>query len=434
MVNNNQRKLFIWLFLVSVIGVGLAVVSHLHFVEFKYGLKSTPSFCNINEAFNCDAVTQSDWASLAGIPLAAFGAAFYLLSFVFALVFTFSKSIDPKPFKSAILLSGVCAVIYSIILFYISEFIIGTICTICMGMYLVNFAILFLSLRLNRGCSFWKALKEGFITLVSWPLVVCGYYRSTEKSFVKNSRRAFWLTVLITFYSLFLQEPLIYGLATGSLLKKQEKRTLSAVDGELKKWRSAPVEDLKLQDGSVLERDFRKGPAEAPIQIVEFSDFECPFCNMVHFVLKELADQYPGKVSITFKNYPLDHQCNPGIKSPYHLNACFAAHITRCAGEQGQFWEAADNFFNLKSEMQRAEASELRTKVLEQLADDGFDVEALESCVKSLRHGEKILSDIRQADALNIVGTPTVWVNNKRVNKFSKELLEAIFDEILNQE
>jgi protein-disulfide isomerase len=72
-----------------------------------------------------------------------------------------------------------------------------------------------------------------------------------------------------------------------------------------------------------------KGPKSAPVTVVAFSDFQCPFCSRAVPTLKEIEDKYPGKVRIAFKHLPLD----------FHNNAKTAAEASMAANEQGKFWE-----------------------------------------------------------------------------------------------
>ena len=81
---------------------------------------------------------------------------------------------------------------------------------------------------------------------------------------------------------------------------------------------------------------------DAPVTIVEISDFECPYCQKASQTLAELRTLYPGKLRLVFRNFPLDESCNKLLKRQIHENACAAARAAFCAGEQGQFWPYAE--------------------------------------------------------------------------------------------
>src|SRR5581483_2482422 len=88
-----------------------------------------------------------------------------------------------------------------------------------------------------------------------------------------------------------------------------------------------------------------KGPRDAPVTLLEFSDFQCPFCGRVGPTLKQLEDEYKGKLRIAFKNRPL----------PFHQNAQLAAEAALAAGDQGKFWEMHDKLFANQQALERAD-------------------------------------------------------------------------------
>ena len=109
-----------------------------------------------------------------------------------------------------------------------------------------------------------------------------------------------------------------------------------------------------------------KGPKNAPVTIVEFSDFQCPFCGRVVPTLKQLEEQYKGKVRVAFKNQPL----------PFHPNARPAAEAALAANEQGKFWEMHDKLFANQQALDRA--------ALEKYAQElGLDMDKFKAALDS---------------------------------------------------
>lgn len=172
------------------------------------------------------------------------------------------------------------------------------------------------------------------------------------------------------------------------------------------------------------------GSSRAPIEVVLFSDVECPFCRKFHLHLKELMDDFPDKLKLIYKNYPLDHDCNPFISEPYHLNSCFAAHLARCAGEQGRYWEALDILYTLPIFQEDLPPGRLRRRVVETISSNSLDKKALNECMQSKRHRPRIVKDIRQGEKLGIRGTPSVFVNGKQAPP-SKVALKNLFESLL---
>ena len=80
------------------------------------------------------------------------------------------------------------------------------------------------------------------------------------------------------------------------------------------------------------------GNPDAKYTVVEFADFECPYCGMVAPELKKIVDENPD-VKLLFKHYPLSNVCNLNVAREGHANACAAAIASDCAGKQGKFWE-----------------------------------------------------------------------------------------------
>src|SRR5205085_2217337 len=88
----------------------------------------------------------------------------------------------------------------------------------------------------------------------------------------------------------------------------------------------------------------RKGPENARVAIVEFSDFQCPFCAQAFRDLRQLMRERPD-VSLVFRNFPLDTSCNAQVSHSLHPDACLAACAAECAAQQGHFWEYHDALF-----------------------------------------------------------------------------------------
>jgi protein-disulfide isomerase len=204
----------------------------------------------------------------------------------------------------------------------------------------------------------------------------------------------------------------------------------SAPKDPIKEWRDAKVArlELNLQGGAF--GDYSLGDPQAPIQIVEFADYECPACKMMHALMHRLLEQYRGSYFFVFKNYPLDQACNPEMERPLHQFACSAAFFSRCAGEQGKFWEA--NTLLFLRDADKGELSEA-SLISEGSKELGVDGDAIRQCMSSGRYREVISRDIKAGAAAGLFGTPSVWVNGKLVSQPSQQTFEAIFNSILKE-
>lgn len=137
------------------------------------------------------------------------------------------------------------------------------------------------------------------------------------------------------------------------------------------------------------------GPADAPVTLIEFADFQCPFCSRALPVIRSLRERYPTQLRVVFKHLPL---------SSIHPRARPAAEASVCAEQQGKFWEFHDRVFQnasaLADEDLRGHASQL-----------GLDLAAFDACLQGTEHAARISADLTEAAAAGISGTPAFVLN-----------------------
>ena len=141
------------------------------------------------------------------------------------------------------------------------------------------------------------------------------------------------------------------------------------------------------------------GPADAPVTIVEFSDFECPFCAALQPTLERVKAEYAGRMRLVFRHFPLT-----GI----HPNAWRAAEAAACAGEQGRFWDLHALMF---SEQAALSAGDLREKA----ARLGMDTAAFGACLDDRRYHDAVHADVDAGIEAGVEGTPTLFINGRPV-------------------
>ncbi len=145
-----------------------------------------------------------------------------------------------------------------------------------------------------------------------------------------------------------------------------------------------------------VDDDPAKGPEDAPVVIVEFSDYQCPFCKRWRMqVYDRLFETFGDKVRLVYRDFPLES---------LHPEAVPAAVAANCAGEQGKYWEYHDKLFlggrPLGEETYRAYAEEL-----------GLDMDAFEACLASEEQRQEVLKDLEDGLRLGVRGTPTFFIN-----------------------
>ncbi len=142
----------------------------------------------------------------------------------------------------------------------------------------------------------------------------------------------------------------------------------------------------------------RLGPADAPVQLVVFSDFQCGFCRELAPILRRLQEEFPGKVAVVFCHFPLAG----------HPRAFPAAIAAECAGEQGAFWPFHDQLFAANGNLDEA-------SFLAVAAALGLDQARFAACLHSERPRQQVEANMREGMQLGLEGTPTVFLNGRRV-------------------
>ncbi|MEW6748294.1 MAG: DsbA family protein [Candidatus Micrarchaeota archaeon] len=169
---------------------------------------------------------------------------------------------------------------------------------------------------------------------------------------------------------------------------------------------------------ALMDDDHVKGDMNAPVTMVEFSDFECPFCGRYYEdTYKRINEEYiaTGKVRYAFRDYPLGFH-------PYAQNAAEAA---QCAGDQGRYWEMHDKLFENQDALS---VSDLRRYS----AELGLDTSMFDQCLDSGKYSQEVQADKRAGDAAGVSGTPTFFINGKKlVGAVSYETFEFAIEEAL---
>jgi len=140
-----------------------------------------------------------------------------------------------------------------------------------------------------------------------------------------------------------------------------------------------------------------RGPATAPVTIVEFSDFHCPYCKRVQPAIGQILAKYGDKVKLVFRDYPVD---------VLHPQARAASEAARCATEQGKFWEFHDAMFEIGADATPATLDRLARNV-------GLDVAAFAACRTSGKYKAAVQASNEEGTALGISGTPTFFINGR---------------------
>lgn len=202
---------------------------------------------------------------------------------------------------------------------------------------------------------------------------------------------------------------------------RESKRQLEAKVAELEKKvaQAAParpqVDPNKVYDLPIGKSPVR-GPADAPVVMTEFSDFQCPFCARATPLIDQVLQAYPKEVKFVYKEFPL----------PMHSNALPASRAAIAAQRQGKYWEMHDKLF--------ANQRALQPDNLKQYAQDlGLDVAKFEQDMASPEVQQQITEDMQLARQAGVTGTPTLYLNGKRIQNRSFEGIKQMVDEALQK-
>jgi len=157
-----------------------------------------------------------------------------------------------------------------------------------------------------------------------------------------------------------------------------------------------------------IDDDPFKGNEDAPVTIIEFSDFQCPFCSRFYEqTLPSIIENYvdTGKVKFVYRDLPLDS---------LHPNARPAHIAAECADEQGKFWGYHDILFNKQSEWGRLPAADLQSTLIQYASDLGLQSASFETCLESDSIADEVNKDSLDAARYGVTGTPAFFIGNEK--------------------
>lgn len=371
--------------LLCVVGFGLSIYTLQHHLLLE-SQGATNSICNVNALVNCDAVAASEYSEFFGLPLGVFGAGYFFCLFLLYLnsivkfrppFFTLGILGDKSERSDGqtLLLTSLVGLLVIFVLGGISLLKIGSVCAMCIGIYICVF--------------------------VTTHLLIFDAKRLLPFSANEIFNGVFKAVLYVLFIVVLLSK--MYIPSTDPTVDSSKTKT--AQESSATSNASLDI-DISTSPYKGFGEDYRLGPDEAPVTIVEFADLECPACSYMFNLLKEIRQKYQDQVRVVFKNYPLSSECNPSTQRVMHKFACSAARMARCAGMYGYFWEYLDLAFTNQKE--------ISDDAIKQWAEDvGLTEDQIAACDASISINAKIKSDAELGTKLNIQGTPTVFINGK---------------------
>ncbi len=397
-------------FILALLGAFASIYLLVHHIRLHLGWQDGPSFCSVNAQFDCDRVAMSSYSEFLGIPVAAFGLFYYLL---WLLLLRANTSRIERPETWALLkVVALCGLIPVAILATVSYVEIQTICLVCAFTYFVTLGLGTVAFRAQptgEPASLLSGVKE----LLSQFLPL----RGARFNF------GFVLSVaLVAVASLFLPSVIMGAYRPADPIEHTETAEAKA----LRLWRAerqAP-QAMQIVTGGP-DHDFELGDPNGPVLITTYSDFACPHCKVVDEYLEKLATEM--KVRLVFKNFPLDRSCNPLINRSFHDFSCRAAELARCAGAKDErlYWVAHDMLFAV------AEMNEAALKSIEESLRK--DVPDISRCIESDEQMVAINRHVSEGVALQLPGTPGVYVEGKRIEVMNAAIVRKILEEAMRR-
>jgi protein-disulfide isomerase/uncharacterized membrane protein len=394
--------------------------------------------CGAGSDSGCATVARSRWSEVAGVPVAAVGLTFYAAVCLLLLLGLLAGPQARAAAGALALLALALAVAVDVVLLGVQAVAIRAFCKLCLLTYVINaLAVVALLPARRDGSVIGEAVtrRDGRLAMAAWVVaalaVACGVavaewglargeaatpgailglsparpsggeaggdadrYREEARAATEEARR--------------LQE----------ILDDPNKLERYFADKAAREFEQAPVHPLDLANVPV------KGPPSAPVKVVEFSDFLCPFCRQVAGAFDAYLPTSGGRVAIYYKNYPLDPSCNPNIQGSGHAGSCALALGGLCAQDQGKFWPYHDRVFAAQNDLHNPQVAD----VLRLAGEAGLDTAALARCVESGATRQRLTAHIKEAQQGGVNATPTLFINGKRLPRL------ADFEATVNKE
>lgn len=384
-------------------------------VEYVTGGEGNDALCALVEASDCDAVEASEWSSSLGVPTASHGAVFFMTLLVFAALgrprAEFSSRVD-SAYWNVLSTLAVVGVGSSVAFALVSAFAIGAFCIGCAIVHATNLLILATLMTANPL----RFVRRAVLGPRDALRIASAFSRRPD---LKGARRSMGMALAVAFVAV----PFTYALPAFQI-----HRILSV---RLTEYLKASPIDFPIRADSLA-----KGPEDAPLQLVVFTDFECPHCRRTNEKLERLLASRPeDSVRLVVKHFPLDPECNGLMKRLIderrikwqHANACELAAFAQALGARGRFWEAKHDLY-LPEKEKDAPPPPTPDEHMRALASRlGVDYEEWRREASAEAVKNAVTRDIEDGMRIGLTAVPVIYVNGRLAPSLDEKDLERLF-------
>jgi len=401
MTTRDRRRLLA----LGLIALGLAISCYLLLRYFALHADPTiqgTGFCSTVLKMDCDAGLLSDMSKQLGIPVAGWGVVYFsTLASLLIIGHLLGTSFDPEAALGALVLAlaGACG---SVVLAVTMATGVAPFCPLCMAIHVVNVGLVFAVWGLSE-----RTARQTIGGLTAASRYLLG--RSNGASSQTKWKCVGFLTtalIAVAIYQclLFQAERVGTGISPTQVL----------ID-----YAFTPPQEIPIDSG-----DPQLG--DGPVQLVIFNSFECPGCKIVcEYLHQAMADRFRGKLRVVFKHFPLGKACNPQVQQEMYPHACAAAWAAEAAKHEDAFWPFHDALL-------AADLSEPNDPIQRVARETGLALARFDELRKAEVTRKKVQQDIELGRHLGVMGTPTIFINGRRVTYVNLQAIDLILTTVAN--
>jgi protein-disulfide isomerase/uncharacterized membrane protein len=446
-LGESARRRILGALALCLVGAALAALLLLQHHGESGAVAAVNQVCGDGQTSGCETVAQSRWSKVGGVPLAAFGLAFYL---ALAALLAHASVAAPGPREGlafgALAAFGLALAI-DLLLLGVQAFSIKAYCRLCLATYAVNVLAVALLWPARRAAAAFRSAArsaETRMAVVSWAVATLAFVSAVwafdhDLAGREQARSAHLLGAPAPVAAPAPAEPappvtaapagaaLPSAPPSGGDLKHYQdlaKRLQDTIDDPqkladyfkakaAKEYAAAPVQKIDLKDVP------SKGPSNAPVLVVEYFDYLCPFCRNLAAAFTQFLPQSGNRVVVYFKNFPLDKECNASLNQTVHPGACWLSMGAVCAINQGRFQSYHERVFG--TELHDPKPAD----VVRVAAEAGLDAAAMESCLAAPATRQRVVEQIAEAQRMGVQSTPSLFVNGKKLPRI-EDFLETV--------